>query len=105
LAWALRHPDCIREEVKTKRIADLSFYVEHTNTSGAPSGIRVTTSDLWWELIEPLGIGVVIPTPLLRCAVLAGLGEETAHRTGRTPTQGRLLSLPELVRWGVGATP
>lgn len=104
LAWLLKHPDRISVEVKTKRIPDSRFYIEHTNTtSGEPSGIRATTSDLWWSLIEPVGIAVAFPTPLLRSAILDGIGREIPHRTGRTPTQGRLISLDQLIRWGVGA--
>lgn len=111
LAWWLGNPERLRVEVKTKRIPDLKLYVEHTNArTGEPSGIRVTEADLWHTIIalgrQPslLGaIGIVIPVPLLRLALAAGLGAEVEHSASSTPTRGRLVHLGSLLNYWASA--
>jgi hypothetical protein len=86
-------------EVKTKRrFIDLFLYVETHHDPGArgvfvPSGISVTTADLWVFNVGTTGVSHLIPTALLREAIQHPSAQDKTQTDGSCPTRGKLVHL------------
>lgn len=96
LAW-IANGDA-RVEVKRKRILDHKLYIETHCDKGrrglyAPSGINVTTAQVWCFVIGDTGIHVAIPTDLLREAIREPTSRFVEEPDGSCPTRGVLLDL------------
>ena len=91
-----------RREDKRKRRLDLYFYVETECDKGRtgryePSGISVSEADIWTYLIGETGLGVVIPTRLLKEAVRHPTARRVEERDGSCPTRGLLVHLAAML--------
>jgi hypothetical protein len=87
-----------RVEVKRKRRNDLYFYVEVECDKGRtgnyePSGINVTTAEVWVYVIGDSGLASFIPTTLLREAIKHPSVRHAAETDGDCPTRGMLVNM------------
>lgn len=85
-----------RVEVKRKRYIDLKFYIETHCDKGrtgcyAPSGISVTTAELWAFLIDDSGLYILMPTRLVRDALDEATTKDVEEADGNCPTRGKLI--------------
>lgn len=94
-----------RVEVKRKRMLDLELYVEIACDKGrrgiyAPSGIAVTTAEMWAFCLGDTGITLMIPTALLRDALDDPSTKDKQETDGSCPTRGKLINVAVLLyRW------
>jgi hypothetical protein len=85
-----------RVEVKHKRYLDHVLYIETHCDKGRtgcyqPSGINVTTAQLWVFVIADTGVHIAIPTELLRIMVADSSSRPVEERDGSCPTRGVLI--------------
>ena len=89
-------------EVKRKRQHDGKFYIETEDDPGRrgefqPSGLEVTTADVYAIAIADSGIVVMVRTELLRTAIERNYGRPASEYDGGCPTNGRLLDVWDLL--------
>ena len=89
-------------EVKKKRRLDLEFYVETECDKGRtgvyePSGINVTTADMWAFVIGDTGMAFCLPTGLLRKAVQDKAARIVSENDGSCPTRGKLVNIGTII--------
>ena len=92
-----------RVEVKTKRYIDLKFYIETHCDKGRrgrfePSGINVTTAQVWAFPIGESGIAVLIPVDEIKIALDHCSTEDKEEHDGSCPTRGKLINFYHLVK-------
>ena len=85
-------------EVKRKRILDLEFYVETHCDKGrrgefAPSGINVTTAQVWAFVLGDTGMSVFVPTDLLQIMIEDPTSKDRSETDGSCPTKGKLVNM------------
>lgn len=91
----------LRAENKRKRMRDTTFYVEvEQNAFGRgewkPSGISITTADVWAIEIDDTGVFVLVSVARLRRAVELRVGR-WKECGGSNPTRGWLVHLAQIV--------
>jgi len=91
-----------RVEIKRKRRADLELYVETECDKGntgryQPSGINVTTADAWAFVVGDTGMAFVLPTALLRRALLHPSARRVEGPRGDCPTRGVLVHIAAIL--------
>mgnify|MGYP003449183886 CR=1 FL=1 len=101
LGWTFRGG--VKVEVKRKRRMDDWIYVElRQNARGAgywyPSGLAITTADLWAYVVAGTGTILYFPTTLLRLAVSREEGRYTETTDSDNPTEGRLMGVSRLLQ-------
>lgn len=89
-------------EVKRKRYLDLWFYVETHCDKGKrgeylPSGINVTTAQVWAFVIGDTGLSVLFPTDLLQIMIGDSSSRDREEHDGSCPTRGKLVNLGALL--------
>lgn len=89
-------------EVKRKRMLDLNFYVETHCDKGrrgdyAPSGISISTADVWAYVLGDTGVTVVMPIEHVRRMLDHVTTRDRAEEDGSCPTKGKLISLAALL--------
>lgn len=91
-----------RVEVKRKTILDLFFYIETQCDRGRtgtyrPSGISISTADVWAFVLGDSGITVFVPTTEIRGMLLDPSTQDREETHGSCPTKGKLIGLAVLL--------
>lgn len=92
----------LKVEVKRKRYLDHKIYVETHCDKGrtglfAPSGINVTTAQVWAFVIGQTGVHIALPTEVLREAINDPSATDKEENDGRYPTRGKLVDFTVLL--------
>lgn len=91
-----------RVEVKRKAFLDFELYVETECDKGrtghyAPSGINVTTAEVWAFVVADSGLALMIPTTLLRASLEHRSARPKETLVGNCPTRGILVNLAAIM--------
>jgi hypothetical protein len=94
--------ETVHIEVKRKRRTDGYFYVELEHDPGrrdvfVPSGLSITTADIWAFAIADSGLVLMTRTDALRTAIERNYGFPSKETDGSCPTHGRLISVWDLL--------